>query len=420
MSKGKICLTPVFKNVFLAFLLTALFLVKPAFAVSGNTVVFTIGSTYYLINGNVNNMDVAPYIRDGRTFVPVRYAAQALGISPDNISYGNGKVTLTGNGLVAQLTAGSNELLLNGTVVDMDVTVDVVNGRTMLPVRWISTVFGVTVNWDPATRTVTLTDAGPKKFNIIPVQTLNPAIKVPPLAYDSSVSVLAKDYSWQYNGNAYSWQVEIPKSLLDWDEKVNSLINKFYSSNAYVQQAIISSVPDASAHMILSLASDVPVGNYVDWVNDNSNSAFVSELALRLSAQANSDGYDYFHTAEFVQSFVGGAIPYKLTDIPELPSWTLANSGDCKDKSVLLAAILKDMGYKAALLFYPPPPGQSVGHMAVGVAFDDGQVPKDREASYYLHDGIKYYFAETTEPNWQLGQISDKSLEKEGYVYQVN
>ncbi|MFP5522486.1 copper amine oxidase N-terminal domain-containing protein [Peptococcus simiae] len=47
----------------------------------GNTIVMPIGSKNYTVNGQTKAMDVAPYIQAsaGRTMIPVRYAAEAMG-----------------------------------------------------------------------------------------------------------------------------------------------------------------------------------------------------------------------------------------------------------------------------------------------------------------------------------------------------
>ena len=44
-----------------------------------NTVVMTIGSATYTVNGEEKTADVAPFISGGRTMVPVRFAAEAFG-----------------------------------------------------------------------------------------------------------------------------------------------------------------------------------------------------------------------------------------------------------------------------------------------------------------------------------------------------
>jgi len=119
---------------------------------------FVIGSTTYKVGGVEMTMDVAPYVKDGRTFLPVRYVAQALGVADANILWDNAsqKVTLIKDGTVVQLTIGSNVLLLNGAAITMDVAPELTSDRTMLPIRFIAQAFGATVGWDEATQTVTL------------------------------------------------------------------------------------------------------------------------------------------------------------------------------------------------------------------------------------------------------------------------
>ena len=47
----------------------------------GITVEFPIGKNYYYINGVVNHMDTTSYISEGRTYIPIRFAAEALGFT---------------------------------------------------------------------------------------------------------------------------------------------------------------------------------------------------------------------------------------------------------------------------------------------------------------------------------------------------
>jgi len=42
-----------------------------------------IGSTKAIINNKVVNLDAPPEIKDGRTFVPIRFVSEALGASVD-------------------------------------------------------------------------------------------------------------------------------------------------------------------------------------------------------------------------------------------------------------------------------------------------------------------------------------------------
>ena len=46
---------------------------------NGIKVVMTIDSATYTVDGKEKTADVAPYVSNGRTMVPVRFAAEAFG-----------------------------------------------------------------------------------------------------------------------------------------------------------------------------------------------------------------------------------------------------------------------------------------------------------------------------------------------------
>lgn len=131
--------------------------ITPAPGETKTTAKLVIDSTTMQVNGVDVTMDVAPYIKNGRTYVPVRYVAQALGVSPENIFYDNGVVTLLKDLRAVQMTIGSKALVINGVSIQMDAAPEIANGgRTMLPFRWVAQALGATVNWDETTRTVTM------------------------------------------------------------------------------------------------------------------------------------------------------------------------------------------------------------------------------------------------------------------------
>lgn len=116
-------------------------------APEAGTVLFNIGSSIYTAGGVTKVMDAAPYIKEGRTYVPVKYLALALGVSEQDIAYENGVVTLTKGNDVVKLTIGSKTLMNNDTTVTMDVAPEIVNGRTMLPARYVAEGFGAMVGF---------------------------------------------------------------------------------------------------------------------------------------------------------------------------------------------------------------------------------------------------------------------------------
>ncbi|MEW6174034.1 MAG: copper amine oxidase N-terminal domain-containing protein [Bacillota bacterium] len=60
------------------------------------------------------------------------------------------------NDKVIQLTIGSTTMVINGIAVTMDVPATVKNGRTMLPVRWVAQALGCSVVYDETAQTVTV------------------------------------------------------------------------------------------------------------------------------------------------------------------------------------------------------------------------------------------------------------------------
>ena len=123
------------------------------------TAVFTIGSTSYALNGSTVSMDVAPYIQDSRTFLPLRYIANAVGVADSNILWNptTQSVTIIKGGVVAQFTIGSTTMILNGASVTMDVAPQITDGRTCLPVAWVAEALGAQIAWNATAQTATVT-----------------------------------------------------------------------------------------------------------------------------------------------------------------------------------------------------------------------------------------------------------------------
>ena len=132
--------------------------VTPAPTDKKATAVFTIGETTYTLNGEEMTMDVAPYIKNDRTFLPVRFVSNAVGVSDDNILWNDATktVTILKGDRTVQMTINSKIMKVNGADVAIDVAPEIKADRTMLPIRALSTALGCEILWDDATRTVTI------------------------------------------------------------------------------------------------------------------------------------------------------------------------------------------------------------------------------------------------------------------------
>lgn len=120
--------------------------------------VFTLGSTSYSVNGETRTADVAPYSENGRTYLPVRYVADALGVTPQNILFdkATSTVTLLKGDRVVQIKLNTNQLIVNGSVIAMDVKAVTKDNRTVLPIRWVGQALGANVAYDETAKTITV------------------------------------------------------------------------------------------------------------------------------------------------------------------------------------------------------------------------------------------------------------------------
>ena len=121
-----------------------------------STILFVIGQKSYTVNGNVYSIDAAPFIANSRTLLPVRYLGDAIGATTTWDGTTN-TVTLTKGNTVVTLIIGTSSISVNSQSSPLDVAPLIKDGRTYLPVSAVASAFGYTVGWDQATQTVSLT-----------------------------------------------------------------------------------------------------------------------------------------------------------------------------------------------------------------------------------------------------------------------
>ena len=110
----------------------------------GDVVVMSIGSNEIIINDAKATIDAAPIVENNRTFVPFRALAEAFGatVAYDEATQA---VTAELNGVTVVMTIGSAEYTVNGVAKTADVAPFINGSRTMVPVRFAAEAFGIKV-----------------------------------------------------------------------------------------------------------------------------------------------------------------------------------------------------------------------------------------------------------------------------------
>ncbi len=97
--------------------------------------------------------DVPPQLINDRTMVPMRAIFEQLGAT---VTWDDATKTATGTTetTVVTVTINSTTITINGVAQTMDVAPQIVDSRTLVPVRFISEAFACTVEWDGVNRIV--------------------------------------------------------------------------------------------------------------------------------------------------------------------------------------------------------------------------------------------------------------------------
>ena len=142
---------------------------------------------------------------------------------------------------------------------------------------------------------------------------------------------------------------------------------------------------------------------YKNYINDPINSEYLDMLVENLEEIGDKRGYTDGERVREVISFCQSfeyETDQESTERAEWPKYPIEllydRVGDCEDTALLLVGILSRMGYGCALIKFDD-------HIAVGLKGD-----QSIDGTYFENDGIKYYYIETTNRGWRIGEIPDE------------
>jgi len=97
-----------------------------------------------------------PIVVSSRSMVPIRAIVESMGgsVNWDNSSQ---QITLTANGNTINMWVGKNEITVNGIKREIDVAPVIQNGRTYVPIRFSAENLNAKVDWINSTREAVIT-----------------------------------------------------------------------------------------------------------------------------------------------------------------------------------------------------------------------------------------------------------------------
>lgn len=208
--------------------------------------------------------------------------------------------------------------------------------------------------------------------------TLSPA---PIQEVTQSTEQIPRRYAWDYDSRQWTIELTIPETLYNYYKEIPR----------------------------------PPTQNYSVYVTHPLDDTYVRHLVEEIEKTAQDEGFDELATVGFTAAFVQ-SLPYTADSIttgydeyPRYPVETLVdNGGDCEDTSILMASLLNGLGYEVILITFPEK------HLAIGVSASQGI-----DGAYFEHDGEKYFYLETTNTGWGVGQIPDEMKGLPAHTYDM-
>ncbi|MDO4793329.1 MAG: copper amine oxidase N-terminal domain-containing protein [Filifactor alocis] len=118
-----------------------------------------------LVIGKTAYTDYAPVLKNGRTLIPLSFLSKKLG-KKVNWDSKNKKVTVVTDKVKIVLFIGKKEALINGKKKLLDTAPEIINGSTYVPISFFAESFNIPIRWDEKARAVLIGEtAGTQDFS---------------------------------------------------------------------------------------------------------------------------------------------------------------------------------------------------------------------------------------------------------------
>lgn len=282
------------------------------------------GDIAVIVNGKTLAADPAPFIQGGRVLVPFRAIFEALGA---NVSWDESTQTVTGvkGDTSVILVIGKNSATIGEETDNLDVPASIVNGHTVVPLRFVSEALGAQVNWDGGQRQVIINGAVTNQGGKLPATLsgnliMDGSTSVQPLAEQLKAAFVAKYPSVNMTitgggsgvgiADAAAGKVNIGSS----SRALNSKDPKNLVGTTIAKDAIVIVVNPSNpiAKLTKQQVKDIFSGNITNWIHVTGQ----SQPIMVYTREAGSGTLDFFNSSFMGSSkLVATAKQYNSTDL---------------------------------------------------------------------------------------------------------
>lgn len=111
------------------------------------------GSTTAYVGDRAYALDAAPFIDEGRTYVPLRFVSEQLNARV-NWNSGTREAVITQNDKTIRWSVGNKQVVVNDTLAINDAPLLMKDGKAFVPVRFISEQFNTSVGYIGSSKTI--------------------------------------------------------------------------------------------------------------------------------------------------------------------------------------------------------------------------------------------------------------------------
>ena len=217
-------------------------------------IAFKVGDDTLKINGKDTKVE-KPFVLNGVTLVPIRVITEAFGAE---ITWNASERSIVINYADVQikLVIDSKDAAINGKSVTLSGAPAIVNGTTMVPLRFITENFGADVSYDNATSEVTVTKEIASSTSI------------------KDFSLILKKTTRQKVGDSYyKWSMSLPKNLKISTRNFSGTDNAFTAiDGTYSMSVVIKKQGDETLDSIMaSMLDDIKKYTIVSYAKEKEN-----------------------------------------------------------------------------------------------------------------------------------------------------